>query len=67
LNCEGTELTGDGHNFTCFAPSDVFAQDHPNQTVGETLPPGPVENTILCLASTPRELPGDPDRRSDRP
>jgi hypothetical protein len=45
-NCQGNEVTG--HNFDCFAPSDLAAQAHPNQTFGETLPPGDVTNTLLC-------------------
>jgi len=56
-NCEGTELTADDHDFTCYTESDLASKAHPNQTVNETLPPGRVVNTLLCPSeNTPKEF-----------
>jgi hypothetical protein len=54
-NCTGTQLTGDEHNFTCFAESDILTQANPNESANETLPPGNVVNTVLCLSQNTRK------------
>jgi autotransporter-associated beta strand protein len=55
-NCTGTELTAPGNNFTCFTDSDLASQTFPNQTANETLLPGPVVNTILCVSENTQTL-----------
>jgi hypothetical protein len=50
-NCMGAELTADMHNFTCYEPSDLVLQNHPNQTKDETLRPGFMINTVLCVST----------------
>jgi hypothetical protein len=50
LDCTGTELTAPDNNLTCFAESDLASQTYPNQTANETLLPGAMVNTVLCIS-----------------
>lgn len=57
-NCTGTLLNAPGNpnNFVCYDITDLHNQDHPNQSVNETLHKGTtVDNTIVCTSKNARK------------